>query len=163
MIKVSLKELWQQIAIPPTNVEIADVELLKRIYSTVKEEKKFIFSDLVQNLDIEIAVDGDKFFSKHIAIVGSTGSGKSGTVSKILQEGIKPSIQQDKKGILNNSHILLFDLHGEYSSAFKKAKILNVANLILPYWLMNSEELEEMFIESLESNSHNQISQFKTE
>jgi DNA helicase HerA-like ATPase len=152
----------QQIAIPPTNVEIADVELLKQIYSTVKEEKKFIFADLAQNLNIEIAVDGDKFFSKHIAIVGSTGSGKSGTVAKILQEGIQPSGEQNKKGILNNSHILLFDLHGEYTTAFKKAKKLNVDNLILPYWLMNSEELEEMFIESRESNSHNQISQFKT-
>ena len=31
----------------------------------------------------------------------------------------------------------------------------------VPYWLMNSEELEEMFIESNESNSHNQVSQFK--
>ncbi len=31
----------------------------------------------------------------------------------------------------------------------------------LPYWLMNSEELESMFIESNEENSHNQVSQFK--
>ncbi|MFW8588876.1 hypothetical protein ACOJBM_40730 [Rhizobium beringeri] len=31
----------------------------------------------------------------------------------------------------------------------------------LPYWLMNAQELEEMFIESNEINSHNQISQFR--
>lgn len=151
----------QQIAIPPNQVSIADSSVLKNIYESTKEEKKFVFSSLAQNDSIDIAVDGDKFFSKHIAVVGSTGSGKSGTVARILQEGIKPTDDQTKKGILNNSHIILFDLHGEYSPAFPKSKKLDISNLILPYWLMNSEELEEMFIESSESNSHNQISQFK--
>jgi DNA helicase HerA-like ATPase len=152
----------QQIAIPPSKVEIADDELLKKIYSSIDVEKGFCFSKLAQKATIDIAVDGDKFFSKHIAVVGSTGSGKSGTVSRILQEGIKPTADQTKKGILNNTHILLFDLHGEYKSAFPKSKKIDVDNLVLPYWLMNSEELEEMFIESSESNSHNQISQFKS-
>lgn len=151
----------QQIAIPPNNVVIADESLLRAIYDSVEENKKFIFSNLAQKPNIEIAVDGDKFFSKHIAVVGSTGSGKSGTVAKILQEGIQPSTEQAVKGVLSNTHILLFDLHGEYATAFPKSKKIDVNNLILPYWLMNSEELEEMFIESRESNSHNQLSQFK--
>ena len=151
----------QQIAIPPSNVEIANDTLLNQIYSSIGAEKQFCFSTLAQKPNIEIAVDGDKFFSKHIAIVGSTGSGKSGTVAKILQEGIAPTTDQTKKGVLNNTHILLFDLHGEYKTAFPKSKKIDVNNLILPYWLMNSEELEEMFIESNESNSHNQVSQFK--
>lgn len=152
----------QQIAIPPSNVEIADESVLNTIYSSIEGDKKFIFSSLAQKPSIEIAVDGDKFFSKHIAVVGSTGSGKSGTVARILQEGIKPTDEQNTNGVLNNTHILLFDLHGEYAQAFPKSKKLDVSNLILPYWLMNSEELEEMFIESRESNSHNQVSQFKT-
>ncbi|MGN6647213.1 MAG: ATP-binding protein [Cytophaga sp.] len=151
----------QQIAIPPNQVSIADSSILKGIYESTEEGKKFIFSTLAQNNAIDIAVDGDKFFSKHIAVVGSTGSGKSGTVARILQEGIKPTVGQKENGVLNNSHIILFDLHGEYSPAFTKSKKLDINNLILPYWLMNSEELEEMFIESSESNSHNQISQFK--
>lgn len=151
----------QQIAIPPSNVSIADETILRSIYEAVDAEKKFIFSSLAQNTTIDIAVDGDKFFSKHIAVVGSTGSGKSGTVAKILQEGIKPTEDQTQRSILNNSHILLFDLHGEYAKAFPKSKKLSVNNLVLPYWLMNSEELEEMFIESNENNSHNQISQFR--
>lgn len=151
----------QQIAIPPSQVVIADESILKSIYESVETEKKFIFSSLAQNTSIDIAVDGDKFFSKHIAVVGSTGSGKSGTVARILQEGIKPSEDQTQRGVLNNTHILLFDLHGEYKTAFPKSKKLDVNNLVLPYWLMNSEELEEMFIESNENNSHNQISQFR--
>lgn len=151
----------QQIAIPPNNVSIADDTILKGIYESVEEEKKFCFANLAQKPSIEIAVDGDKFFSKHIAVVGSTGSGKSGTVARILQEGISPSADQTQRGVLNNTHILLFDLHGEYKTAFPKSKKLDVSNLVLPYWLMNSEELEEMFIESNENNSHNQISQFR--
>lgn len=158
----NFKRGGQQIAIPPSNVEIADEALLNLIYSSVEVDKKFIFSNLAQKPSIEIAVDGDKFFSKHIAVVGSTGSGKSGSVARILQEGIKPTNIQTTSGILNNTHILLFDLHGEYKTAFPNSKKLDVENLILPYWLMNSEELEEMFIESRESNSHNQVSQFKT-
>lgn len=151
----------QQIAIPPSNVEIANDDLLNQIYSSIDAEKQFCFSTLAQKPTIEIAVDGDKFFSKHIAVVGSTGSGKSGTVAKILQEGIKASEEQNTKGVLNNTHILLFDLHGEYKTAFPQSEKLDVNSLVLPYWLMNSEELEEMFIESNENNSHNQISQFR--
>lgn len=159
--KGKFKRGGQQIAIPPNDVSIADDSILKNIYDSIEQEKKFIFSELAQNNAIDIAVDGDKFFSKHIAVVGSTGSGKSGTVAKILQEGIKPGTAQKEKGILNNTHILLFDLHGEYNKAFPLSVNLNVNNLVLPYWLMNSEELEEMFIESNENNSHNQISQFR--
>ncbi|WP_216680472.1 ATP-binding protein [Hymenobacter siberiensis] len=157
----NFKRGGQQIAIPPNHVEIADVELLKKIYNNISESRKFIFSTLAQNSEVEIAVDGDRFFSKHIAVFGSTGSGKSGTVAKILQEGIKSSEKQQDSSVLNNSHILLFDLHGEYKPAFPKAKTISIDNMVLPYWLMNSEELEELFIESSESNSHNQLSQFK--
>lgn len=140
-------------------MSIVEESVLKKIYALADEDKQFIFSSLAQNDTIDIAVDGDKFFSKHIAVVGSTGSGKSGTVAKILQEGIK--LGKREEGIFNNSHIILFDLHGEYAPAFPNANMLNVDTLTLPYWLMNSEELEEMFIESNENNSHNQISQFK--
>lgn len=157
----NFKRGGQQIAIPPSKVEIASDDLLRQIYSTIATEKQFCFSTLAQNSSIDIAVDGDKFFSKHIAIVGSTGSGKSGTVARILQEGISANSDQTTRGVLNNTHILLFDLHGEYKTAFPKSMKLDVSNLVLPYWLMNSEELEEMFIESNENNSHNQISQFR--
>lgn len=161
-INGQFKRGGQQIAIPPNNVAIADEALLKSIYESVDKKKRFIFSSLAQNIDIDVAVDGDRFFSKHIAVVGSTGSGKSGTVARILQEGIRPSAEQSKDGKLNNTHIILFDLHGEYAKAFPKSNKLDVNSLVLPYWLMNSEELEEMFIESSENNSHNQVSQFKT-
>lgn len=151
----------KQITIPPRRVEIASKSLLEEIYSAVDPDKRFSFGQLVQDENISVHLDGDKFFGKHIGVVGSTGSGKSSTVAAILQEGIRPSTGQTEAGKLNNSHVIIFDLHGEYRSAFPDARAIGVDDLKLPYWLMNSEELEEMFIESNEQSSHNQISQFR--
>lgn len=151
----------KQIAIPPTRVEIASQAVLAKIYNSVDEPKRFSFGNLAQDESVRVVVDGDKFFGKHIGVVGSTGSGKSCTVAKLLQEGMRPSGDQVRRGVLNNSHILIFDLHGEYKSAFPNAHVIDTNNLSLPYWLMNSEELEETFIESNEENSHNQVSQFR--
>lgn len=150
----------QQIAIPPTEVDIADKEILELFYKRDEKIAELVLGAMALNENIRVPIDGDRFFSKHIAVVGSTGSGKSCTVAKILQEGIKAGTN-GKAGSLNNSHIVVFDIHGEYAAAFPNANILNVDELVLPYWLMNSEELEEMFIESNEQNSHNQISQFR--
>jgi len=96
-----------------------------------------------------------------VGAVGSTGSGKSCAVAKIIQEGCKQTGDQAERGVLNNAHIVVFDLHGEYATAFPEARVLDVSSLKIPYWLMTAEELEEIFIESREQNSHNQISQFR--
>ncbi|MFT5659917.1 MAG: DNA helicase HerA-like ATPase [Sulfurimonas sp.] len=148
----------KNISIPPNGVSIASDEEIKNIFS-VDEEARLVFSEHLVNPDIKIEIDGDKFFSKHIAVVGSTGSGKSCTVAKIIQEAKKLKESQQ----LNNTHIIIFDIHGEYEKAFPEANVLSIEHnsLKLPYWLMNSEELEDMFIESNENNSHNQVSQFK--
>lgn len=143
------------IAIPPTGVEPAKKDEIAKIYNQMENSKNFIFSDLLQNSKIAIPVNGDKFFNKHIAIVGSTGSGKSHTVAKILQEA--KNIKDSNYDGLNNSHIIIFDIHSEYKSAFPNANYISVANLHLPYWLMNGEELEEIFVESGENQAYNQI------
>src|SRR5699024_343358 len=145
----------KDISIPPNGVSVATNDNLKTIFST--SEKELIFSNDIINNDISIALDGDKFFSKHVAVVGSTGSGKSCTVAKILQEAY---VQEMRK---NNTHVIIFDMHGEYKRAFPNQNFLSIDDntLVLPYWLMNSEELEDLFIESNENNSHNQISIFK--
>ncbi|PIH57520.1 ATP-binding protein [Paenibacillus sp. LK1] len=146
------------IAIPPTDVEPARKEEIQRIYDDIEMGKRFYFSSLSQDNSIKVPVNGDKFFNKHIAVVGSTGSGKSHTVAKILQEATM--IRNQGYEGLNNSHIVLFDLHSEYHQAFPDANYINVNNLVLPYWLMNSEELQELFIDT-EANDHNQRNVFK--
>lgn len=156
----------KSITIPPSQVEVANEELLKKIFYLEKADSEFCIGDLAQNPtiegeDINVIMDGNKFFNKHLAVVGSTGSGKSCTVAKILLEGIKPYSEKQKGGILNNSHILLFDLHGEYQNAFKdECRYLEAENIKLPYWLMNSEELEDYFLD-VEGSDHNQRNIFK--
>lgn len=151
----------QQIAIPPTSVAIADQETLKKIYSTDEPEGSLCIGRLAHDESIEVPINGDVFFGKHIAVVGSTGSGKSCTVAKIIQEGRRQTAGQESASKLNNSHIIIFDLHGEYAPAFPDARLLGIDELRVPYWLMTAEELEELFIESNEQNSHNQVSQFR--
>jgi|GEM_PF-42590 len=153
-----------QITIPPNEVAVADSALLKQIFSLGNEKDKgkvFGFGTLSNNQEVDILLEGNQFFNKHIAVVGSTGAGKSCTVAKILQSGIERTQQQKDDGILNNSRVVIFDLHGEYKEAFPDGKYLSVSELKLPYWLLNGDELSTMFIESNEFNSHNQYSQLK--
>ncbi|CAM3912791.1 ATP-binding protein [Aeromicrobium ponti] len=144
------------IAIPPTDVELARKDEVQKIYDSIDISKRFCFSKLSQDKTIEVPVDGDRFFNKHIAVVGSTGSGKSHTVTKLIQAAIS-SKNEGYEG-LNNSHIILFDIHSEYRSAFPASNNIDVEKLVLPYWLMNGEELEELFVESGENQSYNQSS-----
>jgi energy-coupling factor transporter ATP-binding protein EcfA2 len=154
--------------VPTEPVFIVDEDTLSSIFN-VSAEYDFVLGKPLLNNKFDFKVNGDRFFGKHIAIVGSTGSGKSCTVSNIIQGVVgisdKKNINIDSK---NNSHIVIFDVHSEYRSAFTledeqdfTLNPLGIDNFKLPYWLMNSEELESMFIESNEANSHNQVSQFK--
>ncbi|KVT04158.1 ATPase [Burkholderia sp. MSMB1078WGS] len=154
--------------VPTEHVFLAEKETLDRMFSA-DSDHDFPLGKLSMNKSIDLMINGNRFFSKHIAVVGSTGSGKSCTVARILQDvvGITNN-KNSNKNKQNNSHIVIFDIHDEYTAAFTLEKEesftlsrLDIDSLQLPYWLMNSEELESMFIESNEANSHNQISQFK--
>lgn len=108
-------------------------------------------------------LDGDKFFQRHAALLGSTGSGKSWTVATMLERAAR----------LPSANLIVFDLHGEYSQ-LKYARQLRIPGpddlqissnslLYLPYWLMNAEELVAMFIDRSEFTAHNQTLVFQRE
>jgi DNA helicase HerA-like ATPase len=145
------------IPLPPNNgiSLLTDAELLSIFTTRTKENERFTFSKLI-NTNLSIPVNGNKFFNKHFAIVGSTGSGKSHTVARVLQSAI--SAKNGTYSGLNNSHIVIFDIHGEYEKAFPNAKILNAANLALPYWMLNGDELEQLFLDTGDRNNYNQSS-----
>lgn len=102
-------------------------------------------------------VDGNKLFQRHAALLGSTGSGKSWTVASILERSSK----------LPSSNLVVFDLHGEYKE-LSYAKQLRIPGpdevdtdddslLFLPYWLLNSEEIQSLFVDRSEFSAHNQV------
>ncbi|HZK10950.1 MAG TPA: ATP-binding protein [Atribacterota bacterium] len=145
------------LTIPPTKVLPAKQEDIDAIFNSgIEQKERFCFSKLAQNENIKTPVNGNRFFNKHFAIVGSTGSGKSHTVAKILQEAISKK-EKEYEG-LNNSHIVLFDIHGEYKAAFPSCNYIEAGNLSLPYWLLNETELEELFLDTGDRNNYNQTS-----
>jgi len=117
--------------------------------------------------------NGDRFFQRHAAILGSTGSGKSYTVSLILERAYARK----------HANIIVFDMHGEYASLanppaakdgtpqnpiaspFKIAGPGDLDNppdnaLFLPYWLLNREEMLSMILDRSDQNAPNQASRF---
>lgn len=106
----------------------------------------------------------DKLFGHHFAILGSTGSGKSGTVASILH-----AVLDYAHGESNlKPRIIMIDPHGEYAKAFgKKAKVYRAYNdasasevegtlLDLPYWLMSGDELRSLIIGKTEFEATSQ-------
>ena len=111
--------------------------------------KELNIGKYASNQSVEAILDGNKFFQRHAAIVGSTGSGKSFSVANILE----------KTNGLDYSNIIIFDLHGEYNelSYAKQIKIGDAAtDLQIPLWFFNYEEIHSLFIESSEGTSSNQ-------
>jgi len=115
----------------------------------------------------EAFLDGDKLFQRHAVIVGSTGSGKSWCVAKIIEQIAK----------LPMANSILFDIHGEYSGENFKAdgiqhfRIANPSDLgkkdnltngvlMLPYWLFTYEEMLAMLLDRSDSNAPNQAMLF---
>jgi DNA helicase HerA-like ATPase len=92
---------------------------------------------LQQDTSIGAYVNVDEMLSKHFAVLGTTGVGKSSGVALILRE------------ILNarpNLRLFLLDGHNEYARCFgDKALVLNPRNLKLPFWLFNFEETIDVF------------------
>lgn len=143
------------IAFPVPIVRLADHEEIRKVFEeSVATGSQFCFSKLAAEPDITVPLDGNRFFNKHIAVVGSTGSGKSYTVTKLLQTACNSLSGR------NNAHVVIFDIHSEYKAAFPDANCLDISNLALPYWLMNSMELQEFFLDT-DGNDHNQRNVFK--
>ncbi|EGJ39852.1 hypothetical protein HMPREF9380_1050 [Streptococcus sanguinis SK49] len=134
-------------------VFLADDDALYMIMNSLTNNqshgKELKIGKYASNQSVEAILDGNKFFQRHAAIVGSTGSGKSFSVANILE----------KTNALEYSNIIIFDLHGEYNelSYAKQIKIGDTANdLQIPLWFFNYEEIHSLFIESSEGTSSNQ-------
>lgn len=105
-------------------------------------------------------LDGNKLFQRHAVIVGSTGSGKSWCVAKILEQVAQ----------LKSADAILFDIHGEYTplvgDGFTHLKVAGPNDeaaddiLFLPYWLLTYEEMMSLMLDRSDSNAPNQAMLF---
>jgi DNA helicase HerA-like ATPase len=91
---------------------------------------------LLQDSAIGAYIHVDDMLSKHFAVLGTTGVGKSSGVAVILQ-----GILQSRP----NLRIFLLDGHNEYGRCFgDRALVLNPRNVKLPFWLFNFEEIVDV-------------------
>jgi hypothetical protein len=107
--------------------------------------------------------DGNSLFQRHLALLGSTGVGKSWAVASLLERAAR----------LPHANIVLFDLHGEYTplarltdGAASGVRRLRIAGpndgegdddvLFLPYWLLRREELFTLVLNHADADAPDQ-------
>jgi DNA helicase HerA-like ATPase len=109
---------------------------LRMVYGNADADHAHV-GDLQQNPNIGVHIDIDNLISRHFAILGATGVGKSSGVAIILQKILDTR---------PNLRVFLVDPHNEYGRCFgDKANVLNPRNLRLPFWLFNFEETIDAF------------------
>jgi hypothetical protein len=128
--------------VPGCEVHAVSTEDLRAVFAA-SDEAHIEIGTVYPTDDIRGALYVDSMLGKHFAVLGSTGTGKSTSVSLILHR-----ISQ----LSPEGHIVMIDPHGEYSAAFKGCgELFNVDNLQLPYWLMNFEEHCEVMLTTHDS------------
>lgn len=129
-------------------VHLVSEKELERIYGQ-PDKPYFVKLGHIANAEsIPALVDVNKLITRHSAIVGTTGSGKSTTVASILN-----ALSDNKK--YPSARILVLDIHGEYAQALHdRAEIYKIGanttakykenELYIPFWALNFDELCEI-------------------
>ena len=115
--------------------------------------------------DYKISLDVNSFFSNHFAILGNSGSGKSYSTSRILQN----IFYEASNNIPFKTNMFLFDAYGEYQPAFHQIgknnsnlnyKVITTdlnnteyTHLSIPFWLLGVDDIALL----LNANDSNQI------
>src|SRR6478736_2591476 len=117
------------------NVDLISNQELRTVYAPSGSDQINV-GTLQQDRSVIAYVDVEEMLSKHFAVLGSTGVGKSTGVSLLLNEILKAR---------PNLRIFLLDVHNEYGRCFgDHALVLNPRNLKLPFWLFNFEEIVDV-------------------
>ncbi|WP_444676854.1 helicase HerA-like domain-containing protein [Halomonas sp. E19] len=128
-------------------VHLVSEKELGNIYGQ-PDKPYFVKLGSISNADsIPALVDVNKLVTRHSAVVGATGSGKSTTVASIIN-----ALADEKK--YPSSRILMLDLHGEYGQALQEkanvykiqggARLAQKNKLHIPFWALKFDELCEV-------------------
>ena len=116
---------------------------LIRIYGRPDEPKYVRVGRVASAESIPALIDIDRLVTRHSAILGTTGAGKSTTVANLVA-----SLSDAER--YPSSRIIVLDIHGEYHSALRdRATIFRVhadlslgeKTLFVPYWALSFDEL----------------------
>jgi energy-coupling factor transporter ATP-binding protein EcfA2 len=129
-------------------VKVLRPDELGSVYSTFVD-KGFSFGRAAALETQRAHVQVDRLFGQHLAVVGTTGCGKSCTVVSMLQQAVKK---------YDNTHIIVLDLHGEYSAAFgDETMVIEADKVELPYWLLSFDEFIGLTVDPDEPTARNQV------
>lgn len=119
---------------------------LARIYGTGHESQYLQIGSVATSDSIPARVDINRLVTRHSAVVGATGSGKSTTVAGILAAVSEPNE-------FPSARVIILDIHGEYHQALKDRSTVFRVNpnpedgeqpLYVPYWALSLDELLSM-------------------
>jgi hypothetical protein len=126
---------------------------LRTIYGRPNDPRFVQIGRLASATSIPALVEIDKLVTRHSAVVGTTGSGKSTTVAGLLTALSDSSLYP-------SARILVIDIHGEYGKALAdRAAIFRISPdetkeerpLHIPYWAMTLDELLPITFGSIEN------------
>ena len=127
------------------SVHITTESGLARIYGA-SEFGQVVIGSLSSAESIPAKVSLDELITRHSAVLGSTGSGKSTTIASLLRS----ITDTPQYGGYPSARVLLLDIHGEYPAAFTDvATVYSVdpqpgeGKLLIPYWALNTSDLLE--------------------
>lgn len=150
---------------PTTGAEVHAIgtEIIGSMFNRF-QSKGYDVGFLPTNESQKVYFDPSSLFGRHFTILGQTGAGKSYTVANILQRAV---------ATMPKAHIVLLDLHGEYSWVDKEsgerkcafddnvARYVDARKLEIPYWLMTYAELCDLLIDHSEREAANQTAFFR--
>ncbi len=119
---------------------------LRRIYGQPDKPYFVKVGHIAGAESISALVDVNKLITRHSAVVGTTGAGKSTTVAALVS-----ALSDSNK--YPSARIIILDIHGEYGKAFRtKANIFKINadkkshenELYIPYWALNFDELTQL-------------------
>jgi len=131
----------------------------------LQNEKTIVLGNSPLYEGLKINIDVNDLFSGHFAIFGNSGSGKSFSVSRIMQ-----NLYQSSNNLAQRSNIFIFDASGEYHNAFRNINQVNpninfkvyttlennqegFETLRIPLWLLSVDD----YVLLLDAAKHSQI------
>lgn len=137
-------------------VHLVTIDDLDIIYGGYADTNSISIGNISVSESLDAKIDLDKLISRHCAIIGSTGSGKSNSVSVLLQSIANRDFP--------SSRILVIDPHGEYNDALSKySRVIEINSkehenrLQIPFWALPFNELIKIFSGNLTDQNREYI------
>jgi hypothetical protein len=153
-----------------SDCHLLDGESLRRFMTIlgegVPEAERFELGRFVAQHDVAAIADGNRLFQRHLAVLGSTGAGKSWTVALLLERMAR----------LRHANVIVFDMHGEYRPLTEPgpdgkplARGLRIAGpgdahddsvVFIPYWLLDRDEMLSLALDETDPDAATQAMRF---